>query len=219
MLVCRGIPIPPLSWTAEEAQAMDRWLVDEKGRTIESLMALAGLRVAEQARDLIVQKGLRRVLILAGPGNNGGDAVVAGEHLKEGFDVTVIRPLKGETMVDINGEDLIIDGLFGVGLDRPIESPVREAVLAVNGSEATVLSVDLPSGLCATTGEVVGEERGGVGVVADQTVTFVGPKTGFFKEEGPRRVGDWIAVDIGFPPEEAEAWLEQRRAEQGDRVL
>jgi NAD(P)H-hydrate repair Nnr-like enzyme with NAD(P)H-hydrate epimerase domain len=204
-------------WTAEEAQALDRWLVDECGRTIPELMAVAGQRVAQAARALASEAGLTRVVALVGPGHNGGDALVAVEHLAE-LRPLVWRPLAGDPIPPLEARTLLIDGLFGVGLARPIDGAARAAVLAVLASPATVLAVDIPSGLCATTGAVLGRSAdrpdGGVAIRARRTVTFVGPKRGFFHGEGPAHVGQWTAVDIGFPVREAEQWLARRRAGQ-----
>lgn len=202
-------------WTAEEAAAMDRWLVDECGRTIPELMAVAGRRVAEAARAQITDAGLTRVVALVGPGNNGGDALVAAEQLTD-LQPVVWRPLDGDPIPPLDERTLLIDGLFGVGLARPISGAARAAVLAVLDAQATVLAVDIPSGLCATTGAVVGrtgaDPDGGLAVRAHRTLTFVGPKRGFFHGEGPAHVGAWTAVDIGFPVAEADAWLARRRA-------
>lgn len=194
-------------WTADEALAMDRWLVDERGFTIPQLMAVAGRRVADAARALCEARGLSRVVLLIGPGNNGGDAVVAGEHLRAvGLDVVEVRPLQGDDLPALDARTLVVDGLFGVGLVRPIEGAPRAAIDAVNASDAVVLSIDVPSGLHATSGAILGDEDGAVR--PDEVVTFVGPKAGFFVGRGPDVVGDrWTAVDIGFPIEEAEAWI------------
>ncbi|MHC4846526.1 MAG: NAD(P)H-hydrate epimerase [Planctomycetota bacterium] len=95
----------------------------------------------------------------------------------------------------------------------------REAVEAVAASDAAVLSVDIPSGISATTGEIVGStdaaSEGGVAVRADATLTFVGPKRGFFLGAGPAHVGEWAAAEIGFPAEDAWRWLAERRARAG----
>jgi NAD(P)H-hydrate epimerase len=92
-------------------------------------------------------------------------------------------------------------------------------VEAVAASDAAVLSVDIPSGISATTGEIVGStdaaSEGGVAVRADATLTFVGPKRGFFLGAGPAHVGEWAAAEIGFPAEDAWRWLAERRARAG----
>jgi NAD(P)H-hydrate epimerase len=110
----------------------------------------------------------------------------------------------------LDARTLLVDGLFGVGLARPLEGAARAAVEHVNASRATVLAIDIPSGLSATTGEVQG-----AAIRAHATVSFVGPKRGFFLGAGPALVGAWRAVDIGFPPSDAHAWLARRRATAG----
>jgi ADP-dependent NAD(P)H-hydrate dehydratase / NAD(P)H-hydrate epimerase len=197
------------AYTAEEALAMDGWLVRERGFTIPRLMAVAGARVAEAARVLVRERGLTRAVFLVGPGNNGGDALVAEELLRAELPTRLWRPLAADEagMPPLDAQTLLVDGLFGVGLARPVEGAARAAVERVNASPATVLAIDVPSGLSATTGELLG-----AAIRAHATVTFVGPKRGFFVGAGPAHVGAWRAVDLGFPPEEAHAWLARRRA-------
>lgn len=201
-------------WTAAEALSMDHWLVEERGFTIPELMAVAGQRVAEAARGMLASHGLTRVVIVVGPGNNGGDGVVAAELLAGEVETSICRLLSGDALPVLDARTLVIDGLFGVGLTRAIEGVARDAVVAINASPARVLSIDVPSGLDATTGAVAGGEEG-VAIVAHRTVTFVGPKSGFFVGRGPEHVGDWTAVDIGFPVEEAEAWIRALRVRAG----
>lgn len=218
----------PLAYTADEALAMDRWLVS-RGHALADLMAIAGARVADAARRLARERGLRRVVLLVGPGNNGGDALVAERLLRAELDTLVWQPLPRSAGADalagtdrdppprvtaeppaLDARTLLVDGLFGVGLARPLSGAARDAVAHVNAAQATVLSIDIPSGLCATSGEVLGGASG-VAVRAHETVTFVGPKAGFFAGRGPALVGAWRAEDLGFPPGEAEAWLRERR--------
>jgi len=224
----RRVPVP--HYSAEEAREMDRWLLS-RGFTLEQLMDWAGRRVAEAARELIAERDLRRVVFLVGPGNNGGDALVAARLLAEDAQqaplferdaarpvvaTEIVRPLEGDEMPHLDAHTLVVDGLFGVGLSRPVAGRARDAVEAVNGSAATVLAIDVPSGLSADSGQIVGvseaRPHGGVAVCADRTVTFVGPKRGFFAGRGPELVGEWEAVEIGFPAEEAHEWLRRRRA-------
>lgn len=201
-----------IAYSAEEALAMDRWLMEERGFTLEQLMAQAGAQLAEAVLELCGRHGLARVLFLVGPGNNGGDALVAHDLLDFGFELEIWRPLSEAKTPALDRETLVVDGLFGVGLTRGIEGEARRAVEHVKSSPARVLAVDVPSGLSATTGEVVGGD--GVAIVAHETLTFVGPKKGFFIAEGPACVGRWRAVEIGFPAQEAEAWVAARRRER-----
>jgi NAD(P)H-hydrate epimerase len=205
-------PHEPVRWSAAEALEMDRWL-ESRGFSVSQLMDVAGRRVAERACELIQRHGLTRVVLMIGPGNNGGDAEVAAAHLS--CPTQLWRPLLDEAVPVLDASTLIIDGLFGVGLCRPVTGSARAAIEAVNASGAMILAIDVPSGLSADSGEIVGADTadGGVAVRADHTVTFVGPKQGFFLASGPELVGSWTAVDIGFPVEQAEDWVRARRGE------
>jgi NAD(P)H-hydrate epimerase len=194
-----------VAYTAAEALAMDRWLVG-RGATIEGLMAVAGARLADAVRESCIDGDLGRVVCLVGPGNNGGDALVAADLLDDELTVERWRPLAGDATPALDPRCLVLDGLFGVGLERPVEGAAAAALQAVAASGAPVLAVDIPSGLHATSGEVLG-----TALPARRTLTFVGPKAGFFLGRGPELVGRWRAADIGFPVEQAHAWLQQRR--------
>lgn len=188
---------------------MDGWLIDERGFSLEALMEQAGTRVAVEAATLLAERGLTRVVLLVGPGHNGGDAEVAERLLRArrpALSTLLWRPLQGDSPPPLDARTLLVDGLFGVGLSRAVEGAARAAIEHVNASQACVLAIDIPSGLCATTGAVLG-----AAVRAQRTVTFVGPKRGFFVGAGPAHVGTWRAVEIGFPAAEAEAWLATRR--------
>jgi hydroxyethylthiazole kinase-like uncharacterized protein yjeF len=192
-----------------------------------ALMERAGLAAAELARELIPGAGVS-VLVLAGPGNNGGDAFVIARHLKSWwFDVTVVfmgdaakltadaarafgawRDAGGATQTDVpRGRrwDLVIDGLFGIGLQREIGGAYLEAVRFMNAQAAPVLAVDIPSGLESDTGRVLG-----AAVRASHTVTFIGLKPGLLTHDGPDCCGTVHVRRLGLdtaamrPPS---AWL------------
>ena len=206
---------PSIVYSAEEAAAMDVWLVEERGYTIPQLMAQAGGQLAATIRELAAAHGLDRVVHMVGPGNNGGDARVACEQIGRELDQVLWEPLVDPTPPLLDGATLVVDGLFGVGLARPVTGNGRRAVDHVNTSPSHVLAVDIPSGLSATTGEIVGASvatpDGGVAVKAHHTLTFVGAKRGFFLDQGPSHVGLWRAVDIGFPVDVAHDWLRSVR--------
>ena len=186
------------------------------------LMARAGLAVAELARDLLGDRG-KRVLVLAGPGNNGGDAFVAACKLKEWwYDVTVVftgpeakfsaeamaaladwRAAAGALLEAIPADGdwhLIIDGLFGIGLERPLEGKPAEIVNRVNASGLPVLAIDIPSGLHADSGRVLG-----CAVRASHTLTFIGLKAGLLTLDGPDYAGEVRLDSIGVAlPESTE---------------
>ena len=220
---------PPTALTADEALAMDHWL-ESRGFTLAALMATAGARVADEARRLVRERHLQRAVFLVGPGNNGGDALVAERLLRGQLDTLVWQPLPRAPAADalagadrdppplrvslappLDARTLLVDGLFGVGLARPLTGAARAAVQHVNDSPATVLAIDVPSGLSATTGEIVGGEQGAA-LRAHATLTFVAPKAGFFRGAGPEHVGAWRAADLGFAPSELVPWLAARRA-------
>ncbi|QYF93169.1 NAD(P)H-hydrate dehydratase [Massilia sp. PAMC28688] len=161
-----------------------------------TLMQRAGQAASNLAADMAAGGP---VLVLAGPGNNGGDALEAAANLALlGRAVTVIHCAGGgqvsaETAqalararaghvqfaqeMDCGGQwALVIDGLFGIGLARPLEGRARELALAVNALDCQVLALDVPSGLDADTGAVIGPD--GVAIVASHTITFIGDKPG-----------------------------------------
>ncbi|MFO1204850.1 MAG: NAD(P)H-hydrate epimerase, partial [Burkholderiales bacterium] len=166
------------------------------------LMERAGLAAAELARELVPGSGYS-VLVLAGPGNNGGDAFVIARHLRGWwFDVTVVfqgdsarlstdathaleawRAAGGTTETAIPPRkrwDLVVDGLFGIGLERDLGGAYLEAARMVNAQSAPVLAVDIPSGLASDTGRILG-----TAVRAAHTVTFIGLKPGLLTRDGP----------------------------------
>ncbi len=175
------------------------------------LMEGAGRAVADAAARL---PG-RRVTVVAGPGNNGGDGFVAARILAErGFEVRLClvgdkARLKGDAaraaerwsgpidaaspaaLVDC---DLIIDALFGAGLDRAVEGPPRVMIDAMNASGVAVVAVDLPSGINGTSGAVMG-----VAVNATRTVTFFRRKPGHLLLPGRLLCGIVDVADIGIP--------------------
>ena len=170
------------------------------------LMERAGLAAAELARDLTDGKG-GRVVVLAGPGNNGGDAFVVARHLKQWwFDVAVTFTGNREKLSadagaafdawhaaggTITAEHptaapcaLIVDGLFGIGLQRNLTDRYAGLVGWMNGARSPVLALDVPSGLESDSGRVLG-----CAVRAAHTITFIGLKPGLLTLEGPEHSG------------------------------
>ena len=176
-----------------------------------SLMERAGLATAEAARALAADTGAA-ILVIAGPGNNGGDAWVAGAHLRDSFhrvtvlDATGAPPKAPEALaakerfvagggVVTNqwpGEPrpaLIVDGLLGIGLTRDVDGAFAELIGRINASGVPVLAIDVPSGLDGDTGRVRG-----VAVNATHTITFIAAKPGLYTGDGVDRCGR-ITVD------------------------
>jgi len=171
------------------------------------LMEKAGLAAAEIARDVSGGTG-KPVLVLAGPGNNGGDAFVLARHLRQWyFKVSVVfagdesrlsadasRALRawraaGGSIVEVlpKAQDwgLVVDGIFGIGLEREVTGRHAEWIAAINGVGVPILAIDVPSGLHSDTGRVMG-----CAVRASHTVTFIALKPGLLTLDGPDHCGD-----------------------------
>lgn len=188
-------------------------------RTIEAgtpgieLMERAGAAVARAAGEAAVAG--RRVAVVCGPGNNGGDGFVAARILREqGFDVRLSllgsrEKLLGDAAVAasrwsrkveafdacaFSDCDLIIDALFGAGLSRDLSGPAKHAVEAINASGLPVIAVDLPSGIDGANGQVRGSA-----VYASHTVTFCRMKPAHLLMPGRIHSGKITVADIGIP--------------------
>jgi len=166
----------------------------------------------------------RKVLVFAGPGNNGGDGLALARMLaQERYDVVLqyvkftdrnssdwdlnFQRLKRDSRIDINiitspvqfpiisSEDVIVDAIFGSGLTRPVEGLPKEIIGMINKTEALTISVDIPSGL-------FGEDNSGNDpdaiVKADHTLSFQFPKLAFLFAENARYVGEWQVLPIGL---------------------
>jgi hydroxyethylthiazole kinase-like uncharacterized protein yjeF len=146
------------------------------------LMERAGAAAAELAATLLSDKG-KDVLVLAGPGNNGGDAEVVARLLKERFfRISIIKKI--EEVPKNTHWHLIVDGLFGIGLSRPVDGAYAKLVDFVNAQTCPVLALDIPSGLNSDTGRVLG-----CAVRATHTITFIGLKPGLLTLDGPDHCG------------------------------
>lgn len=194
--------------TAEMARADQ--LTIAAGTPGLTLMERAGAAVAERAMAL---RSHGRVLVLAGPGNNGGDGYVAARRLAAGgYAVTVLalgglpragdaaeaaRRWTGAITVAQDGGlppcDLIIDALFGAGLARPLDGAAAALVSAANAAGVPILAVDLPSGIAGDTGAVLG-----VAINATETVTFARRKPGHLLLPGRLHCGRLRVADIGI---------------------
>lgn len=179
------------------------------------LMERAGLAAAEVARDVSGGTG-KPVLVLAGPGNNGGDAFVVARYLKQWyFNVSVVfagdegrlsadasaalqawRAAGGAVAEALPGTQdwgLVVDGIFGVGLEREVTGRHAEWIEAVNRLHSPVLALDVPSGLQSDTGRVMGSA-----IRALHTVTFIALKPGLLTLDGPDHCGDIHVRALGL---------------------
>lgn len=200
----------PALYRTEQIRAIER----QHGT--EGLMERAGLAVAELTAKLLKQHHTD-ILILAGPGNNGGDALVAARHLKDRFTIHVLFTGTadnlppdaraaydawiaggGKVLHEIPQDpvfDLVIDGLFGIGLTRELDARYTELIAAINSLPAAKLAIDIPSGLCADTGRLFG-----IAIKADQTITFIARKPGLYTLDGPDHAGQVHVADLGVVP-------------------
>ena len=161
------------------------------GNVSPSLMERAGAAAAELAATLPPDTG-KDVLVLAGPGNNGGDAMVVVRILKERFfRVSVAKKL--EEIPKNTSWNLIVDGLFGIGLTRPVEGDYAKLVDYANAQSCPVLALDIPSGIDSDTGRVLGRA-----VRATHTITFIGLKPGLLTLDGPDNCGIVSVADLSI---------------------
>ena len=209
--------------TGKQMKEIDAHAIQEVGIPSMVLMERAALACAEEMKKELTRRGMSpedvRVLVLAGTGNNGADGVAIGRMLhlwgyqvtiaclgnpahrteERGAQLSIAEKLGIEVVLwddFVPGTfDAAVDALFGVGLSRDVEGSYAEAVAYLNRrKEGLVLSVDLPSGVDAENGRVLG-----CAVRADITVTFGFEKLGSVFYPGKECAGRLIVADIGFP--------------------
>lgn len=203
----------------EEMRLLDR-AAEELGVPTRVLMELAGRAVAEEASKLLGPDG--KVVVVCGPGNNGGDGLVAARHLANAGvrvkTVLLTETLKGDAAANLDAlrklggaielfsaerglgagsRDVVVDAIFGTGLTRPAEGAPLAAIGAVRVARelgARVLAVDLPSGLHTDSGKPLG-----ACVHADVTLTLGYIKRGLALEPGASLAGKLLIADISIP--------------------
>jgi ADP-dependent NAD(P)H-hydrate dehydratase / NAD(P)H-hydrate epimerase len=198
--------------TNDEMAQADRLTITE-GVSGFSLMESAGKAVADAVSTH--QAPGAQIVVLAGPGNNGGDGFVAARLLAERhYAVKVLlvgepQKLKGDAAkaakkwkgqivaaqpAELHGTDILIDALFGAGLDRPVGGLAHAMIEATNAQGAPIIAVDLPSGVNGTSGAVMG-----AAVKASRTVTFFRKKVGHLALPGRAHCGAISVAQIGIP--------------------
>ena len=209
-------------FTTTQIRQLDQLTIEREPISSIGLMERAADRILQQ-----VKKDWnfgRDIVILAGPGNNGGDGLALGRMLLQiGYEVQIILLHTGSissdckqnrerlaeqfpdffteqinkfTPVELSAQTIIIDALFGSGLTRPLEGIYKEAAEWINSSTKTVVSIDIPSGL---NGEkCAGSEE--MIIKADITYTLQFPKIAFFFAENEPFVGKWKVIDITLHP-------------------
>lgn len=165
-------------------------------RQIEAEALAAGLplmeRAGKAAADVVLrwQPEVKHILILIGPGNNGGDGQVCARHLHAaGLHVTTCQH---DGDADFANCDLIVDALFGIGLARDLSGPTQKLVDAANASGKPILALDTPSGLDAYTGMIRGSA-----IRASQTLTFLADKPGLHTGAGCDYAGKVSVEKLG----------------------
>lgn len=211
--------------TASEMRRLDEKAIRECGLPGVVLMENAGRGAAVLTATYFGNLSDKKIAIVCGKGNNGGDGFVMGRifhgwgarvcfyllgnreevsgdarinldvALKMGLEVIEIRKDAHLDRLNFSGADLIVDAIFGTGLNSEVRGRYREAIEAINRSPARVVAVDVPSGIHSDDGRVLG-----TAVRADLTATFGLPKIGLFMAPGERFAGKLEVVDIGLPP-------------------
>lgn len=209
--------------TVEEMRAIEAE-ANAKGLSYAEMMERAGEGVAEAVSSAYSQEGARRVLGLVGPGNNGGDALVALTRLADvGWSARaylVRREEKDDSLVDrlreaggeialagsdtgfeqlrrwVDEVDVLIDGLLGTGIKLPLRAEVSSVLATIKEMDGIppVVAVDCPSGVDCDSGEAAEEA-----LPAEMTVCMAAVKTGLLQFPAATLVGDLVVVDLGFP--------------------
>lgn len=197
---------------AKEMKAWDQWTIRERGVPSRTLMEQAALA----ARNVLEEFPLDNVLLVCGTGNNGGDGMALARFLKEaGYSVEVLlvgarerctkdaaeqlallEACGGEVLSQVTDWSLyttIVDALFGIGLNRSVEGVYADCVKQMNSAPAPVLSLDIPSGICADSGQILG-----VAVRAHTTVTYTCLKRGLLFYPGTSYAGRVLVRSIGI---------------------
>lgn len=212
--------------TAEQMKEIDRIAIKEYGIPGIVLMENAALGVlGEIKKDLGALKN-KNVVIFAGTGSNGGDALGVARHaFIQGANVLVVlvgaeKNVKGDALTNLNivknmkintvfvEEDLyneeiaasllmadaVVDGLLGTGLNKPVQGLMAQIIDIINNAGRYTVSIDIPSGVNGTTGEI-----NGVCINAHKTITLGLPKIGMLCGEGAKHAGQFEVADIGIP--------------------
>lgn len=178
--------------TAEEMIAVDKFNIENLGIEKEIFIERAGKAVADEIRKRF--KG-GRVLVCVGKGNNGEDGKIVAKYLSQvhGFTVATLNVSNGIFKLLDKDFDIIVDCIFGTGLNRDVEGKYKIAIDKINAKKAFVVACDIPSGLNGTTGKVMG-----VCVNVNLTVAIQELKTGYYLNDGIDKCGTVVVKDIGM---------------------
>lgn len=228
--------LPQNLYTASGVRELDRLAIQERNIAGLDLMERAG-----QAAFAFMQNRwpqAKKILVVCGIGNNGGDGYILARLAKTAnLDVRVIQlgeksKLKDDALaaaekcetLGLHAEsydqsfiveaDIVVDALFGTGLDRELNGDWYQAIIDINSLSGLVLALDIPSGLNANTGKSMG-----TAILADATVTFVRMKQGMMTAEGPGYCGEICFSDLSLPADiYSQEAVSSRRIELKDFV-
>lgn len=210
--------LPHLLYSAEQTHALDRIAIEQYAIPGIELMERAGLVAFKRLQ--IQWPQAREIALFCGGGNNGGDGFVIARLAEQtGLSVSLylladIKKLTGEAKLAfatlsnsvsieclplpdrLNDIDLIVDGLLGTGLQSEVRGDYTQAIELINQTPTPVLAIDLPSGLNADTGQVMG-----CAVQADVTISFIGLNRGLLTGQGTRYCGEIYFDDLSLPAE------------------
>ena len=221
-------PLPSAIHTAAQVRAMDEYAIaklDIPGYTLMTRAGAAALRVLRERWP-----SAKRIAIVCGSGNNAGDGYVLARLARQaGLKITAIAvsdpaKLKGDARTAwqefnaaggqaiawldsaIAQADVIVDAIFGTGLTRALSDSLCEHVHAMNAARAPILSLDVPSGIEADTGRVLG-----AAVKAECTIAFVGLKLGFYMGEAPDYIGELRFDSLDIPALDSQVGIAAQR--------
>ncbi|MBB72311.1 MAG: bifunctional ADP-dependent NAD(P)H-hydrate dehydratase/NAD(P)H-hydrate epimerase [Legionellales bacterium] len=207
--------LPDELYPVSEIRRAEQWAINDADISEDELMARAGLSAFELIQ--VMYPDSEDITIVCGPGNNGGDGYVLA-HLAEEAGLAVqiyylgdpeqlsaaafaaytacaengiaMQPFASGTELDA---DVVVDAIFGIGLERDVSGLFAQAFRAINNADANVVALDIPSGLQADSGAILAEA-----VEADITITFIALKQGLFTGAGKRCCGDIILAELGL---------------------
>lgn len=204
----------------EETRNLEKKITEEFHVPPILLMENAGSFIYYFLRNRFENLKNMKIVILCGPGNNGGDALVIARYLYINGNIPIILTYSWEKGLSplcqiqykllkdleikflsleenweiIKEADLIIDGIFGIGLKKSLDENLKEIIRKINNLKKLVLSIDVPTGIDADSGNIFGE-----GIKANITVTMFFPKIGFFNLNAIDYIGEIVVNSLGFP--------------------
>ncbi len=208
----------PTVFTRDGIRNVESDAIERYGIHSIVLMENAARGAVDVIFDSCSSDELQQIIVVCGAGNNGGDGYAIARHLhNQGCQVTItsITPPKTQDAItnayiadkmgiplvqyakdQFADATLIIDAIFGTGIDQDVREPALSIIASLEQCSAKIISIDIPSGIDCDTGQ-----PWGVGVKADLTLTFIGFKQGFMQDSAMGYLGNIVVIDIGCPQE------------------